>query len=239
MRPALLRLAFVAVLGHGALVHGQSDDERFRAIEEGFDDVSPQAQSTRLQPFDGRIPLDFTRVYEIVDAPGMLARRSGALTAVFPRSIYNADASAPIPPGTVFYVGDLPVNLGQPGMFAPQFPAVSPPGRAWNRVDNPATRPVQTPIVGQRIDLRVGLESPAAPSAPPVASPGEAALWASEEYRQQRVGAILRGVVWRAREAETATDPERLDAQRAGDGAVVEREQPASEGTPVPARPGS
>ncbi|HZW10372.1 MAG TPA: hypothetical protein VFF69_10755 [Phycisphaerales bacterium] len=191
-----------------AAAQGQTDDDRFRPIEEGFDDVSPQAESNRLQPVDTRIPLDFTRVYEIIDAPGLLARRSGAVTAVFPRSIYNADASAPIPPGTVFYVGDLPVDLAQPGMFTPNAPGLAAPARAGNRLDTAAGARIQTPIVGARIDLRVPAAGPALGATPESDQPAPT-MWQSEAYRQQRVGDILRRVVRRVSEPESRAAGER------------------------------
>lgn len=174
------------------------DEDRFRAIEEGFDDVSPQAASNRVQHVDNRIPLDFLRVYEIMDAPGLLARRSGAVTAVFPRSVYNDDASAPIPPGTVFYLGELPLDLGQPGVLTAGQAGTAPAVHGWNWID--ASAP--TRVAARRVDLRV-------PTGPPVVAPSLAgdlrtpSIWGSEASRRQRLEDIVGGVLERARRAKS------------------------------------
>lgn len=173
-------------------------DKRLRSIEQGYEDLSPQAESFRIFPVDMRTPYGFAGLYEIVDSPGLLARRSGAVTAVFERSVYEADSTVAIPPGTVFYVGDLPVDLGLPGVL-------SPGGvgrvreRAWNFIDGTADEAVNGRVVGQRVDLRVPAEWPdsAAPEARPTA------IWGGEA-RGRRVGEIVRGVAWKVHEAQAS-----------------------------------
>ncbi len=196
-------------------------DARLRAIEQGYEDLSPQAESLRLYPVDMRVPFGFSTVYEIVDAPGLLARRAGSVTAVFERSVYEADSTVAIPPGTVFYVGDLPVDLGRPGVLAP---ASRPAGRepAWNFVDTSAGRGQTRPI-----DLRVPRVAVPPTGAPSGRSP--ATVWASEPARQARVGEILRGVAWKLRESRAQEAPDGDTTERAGED-PERRERPGERG---------
>lgn len=189
MRSAGCILVFVACGGAVAPAGAQVSDGRFRALDQGYEDVAPNAESHRVfQLVDLRVPYGFEGVFEIQDAPGLLARRSGAVTAVFERSVYNEDASAAIPAGTVFYLGDLPVDLGQPGVLSRR-PALGARG-----IDSAASSRVQTEIASLpypmwasgRIDLRVPSEAPGADASP------ESSIWNSEQYRRRRVGEILR-----------------------------------------------
>lgn len=134
MRPCFFispsTLAVCAVLASAPLVRGQSAPESrggepggLKPIEQGVADVGPFGLSFRRMQLDFRRPLGFDRVYELAkpagsasgssSSQGQLARVSGALTAVFPRSLYvtNRDGQtfAAIPAGTRFVIGD-PAN---------------------------------------------------------------------------------------------------------------------------------
>lgn len=172
------------------------DDSRFREVTPGVEDLGHGEVSTRMRPVDMRVPSDFASVYEILGTD-KFARRAGAITAVFDRSLYAGDGTAVIPPGTVFYIGSLPVDLGRPGLFGGD--------RAW--VSAGGAERVQTKVraapagearVATRVDLRVGVTPPPPPT---LADPDET-IWTSERYRQRRMGELLRGVAWRMRGLE-------------------------------------
>lgn len=180
------------------------DEDRFREISPGFGDVSPQMMDGLFRPVDMRAPVGFDRLYEIVGSGGLFARRSGAVTAVFDRSVYAWDSTALVPPGTVYYIGDLPVDLARPGLFAP----------AVRHEDTGASAPsmhrvlpeiaglrAETGAVPGRVDLRVGRE--AAKGVPPVRQTARS-IWTSEAHRQRRVGELIRGAAWRWRASEAA-----------------------------------
>jgi len=90
-------------------------------VQQGVGDVGPLGVDMRLQPLDLRLPVGFDAVYRgrTTDAFGAesdyFVRRHGAVSAVFPRSIYTEVGegvrSADVPPGTVYYIGDLPAHL--------------------------------------------------------------------------------------------------------------------------------
>ncbi|MCE2882955.1 MAG: hypothetical protein LW636_11455 [Planctomycetaceae bacterium] len=77
-------------------------------LEPGLDDIGPVRLSTRFMPYDMRLPTGFDRVYRVPGSDDLVMRGSGALFAVFPRSVYarTARGSVPLaPPGTVFHIG--------------------------------------------------------------------------------------------------------------------------------------
>src|SRR5690606_35847536 len=140
-------------------------------------------------------PLGFDRVYRLrtrdpfsVDgANDVFVRRSGGVTAVFPRSTYRPGPFGPeaeIPPGTVFYVGPLPAELTGAGE-----PAPLPEERLNLRAARGAIR-WTAPRAESLND-----------SAPPVELPPDAAaadaepfvlsVFEDETYRQRRISALL------------------------------------------------
>ena len=122
-----------------------TDESRFREIQAGYEDISPQAVFNIFRRVDMRTPSGFDRVYEVLDSPGLLARRSGSLTAVFPRSVYAGNGTPLIPPGTVFYIGALPVNLQGQGVLAsrlapkPVLAGHNESGRSWHKTSSATT----------------------------------------------------------------------------------------------------
>jgi hypothetical protein len=86
-------------------------------VDPGHGDTSPNAISLKRMDLDLRQPSGFQHVYQIssIDAFGAkqttFMRMDGAVTAVFPRSVYLPTAAGllpDIPPGTVFHIGPLP-----------------------------------------------------------------------------------------------------------------------------------
>lgn len=91
-------------------------------VDQGRADVGPLGLSLRRLQLDFRRPTGFDRVFQFTgpaagtggaqssNAAGGLARVSGALTAVFPRSTYvtsrEGQTFAAIPAGTRFLIGD-------------------------------------------------------------------------------------------------------------------------------------
>lgn len=102
-------------LAMSSMSNGQTDPRALRPVDQGVGDTGPLSANRRVVPLDMRVPSGFDRVYKFGEgSSSKFARRSGGLTAVFPRSTYIGSASgtvAVIPPGTMFYVGKLPDSL--------------------------------------------------------------------------------------------------------------------------------
>ncbi|MBL8763086.1 MAG: hypothetical protein JNM07_02310 [Phycisphaerae bacterium] len=92
---------------------------RFERIDPGTQDLGPLSSSVRVLDTDLRLPSDFKQIYRIrqYDALGRpvgadrFGRASGAVTAVFPRSVYTPTSRGlvtEIPAGTIWYIGDIP-----------------------------------------------------------------------------------------------------------------------------------
>ncbi|MFG0259487.1 MAG: hypothetical protein ACF8LK_03960 [Phycisphaerales bacterium JB041] len=207
MTPRAMALGLLLGAGLAAHASAQSDDSRFREVSPGGVDLSPLMADNEFRPVDLRVPMGFERLYEIVDSGGLFARRNGAVTAVFDRSIYGWNSMPLVPPGTVYYVGSLPVDLARPGVFASALPfADQTPAPSMHRVPSElAVRPVRSRAedlsAGGRVDLRVGRE--AAPKNPPPREPATS-MWTDEDHRRRRVGELIRGAAWRWRAREAA-----------------------------------
>ncbi|USN99033.1 MAG: hypothetical protein H6810_12935 [Phycisphaeraceae bacterium] len=79
--------------------------------EPGCSDFNPLAVESRLMPTDLRVDWDFETLYRGDGAAGQtwFARRYAGVTAVFPRSVYDASsygAVPVIPPDTTFVIGE-------------------------------------------------------------------------------------------------------------------------------------
>lgn len=94
-------------------------------LDQTRQDTGPLSTSLLMQPTDLRVPLDFEDVYRIGGPRGdgeRLARISGGLAAVFPRSTYRVTSKgvqAQVPPGTVFYLGSLPAEPASASRVSP------------------------------------------------------------------------------------------------------------------------
>lgn len=208
-RPVQSILLALSIASQAAAQSETDDSSRFRPLEAGIEDVSPNAVAPRMQAVDLRTPVGFDRVYAITDAPGLLARRSGSVTAVFSRSIYGGDASPQVPPGTVFYIGKLPVNLAGPGLLSPfaHVSEVSPMSRLLRE---------ETSINTYR-ETRVDAVQTEEPESGPTHEP---LLFESERYRRERLEEIMRSALRRqkALEGDRRSSPPREDepADRGG-----------------------
>jgi hypothetical protein len=158
---------WLGVLAPSAIAQRAANEPTLTPVEQGVADRGPLAVSRRVAPADLRVPQDFERVYRI-DSPSrrkamgdLFARRSGAITAVFPRSQYvetRFGSLAEVPAGTTYYIGtDAAARaVGDdslpPGVWRPTDPA---PRRAVDRramdtsIDLSArqARPIQSDVV--------------------------------------------------------------------------------------------
>lgn len=139
-------------------------------VESGKEDASPLALTTRKLEVDQRHPFGFDGVYQLsrIDAFGrgqsMFMRVDGAVTAVFPRSVYNPTPEgmvSEIPPGTVFWIGP------PPGLEEAPMQSLAETYLSLRQPDHPA------PFI----------------AAPPVVAINS--LITDEAYRQRRVAALL------------------------------------------------
>lgn len=91
---------------------------RFEAAEAGAADANPLAVESRQPGVNLRLGGNFESLLKLDTADGsdVFARQDGAITAVFPRSVYLDPArglGAQIPPGTVFVIGEPPAWLAE------------------------------------------------------------------------------------------------------------------------------
>lgn len=110
--------AAMSVLVCGALASGVVAQEGawsgLEAVDQSVADVSPLSESLRFELLDMRVSDGFTRVYRLEGINGwqdQYARRDGAITAVFPQSVYlpaEYGGGIAIPAGTVFIIGEPP-----------------------------------------------------------------------------------------------------------------------------------
>lgn len=150
------------------------DPSTFRRVDQLHADTDPLRMSLRELSVDLRTSDDFSSVYLIPGrsphgADDRFARRSGGITAVFPRSIYAASGAGVIPvipPGTVFYLDGVPAQqpwdlIGQGGMgTAGATPRGGSEADASQRVNSAVDRRMGVPP-GSPADR---MPDPAAPS---------------------------------------------------------------------------
>lgn len=192
--------------------------EGLTPVDAGRPDMSPFALSFRRLQIDLRRPLGFDQVYQIDPAPPMIgavgrpvgapryARRSGALTAVFPRSEYMATedgVKVVVPPDTRFYIGSVEDVLRPAGSAlgaAHTAPALHAADTGASTVaDHRADR------VADRTGARPAPSTPQA-STPVATDRAREGMMTSETYRVHRVRALLDEAA-RAAEAEPAPRP--------------------------------
>ena len=140
-------------------------------IDPGYADVSPHAISVKRMELDLRLPTGFDGVYQfsqqnaIGQTQNLFMRIDGALTAVFPRSVYvptEVGMVPDIPPGTVFHIGPVVEQRRDK-------PRVRPESMADART---SSEPEPAPLIG------LAVSSPTS-------------LITDEAYRQRRVEALL------------------------------------------------
>lgn len=185
------------------------------AIDAGFSDRSPLSVSLKQVAPDLRTDTGFERIYQLPGQGNLFMRRDGAISAVFPESVYEWirvskyrwRQAASIPPSTVFIIGDPNDHL--PGMKPPAelfgiAPASTPPSAALR----PTLEQPRSEAVATSIDTLVStgpLPSVSAPALPPEhanttsgqASPSKASSppprdMSSEVFRRERLRDIAR-----------------------------------------------
>ncbi len=147
-------------------------------LDQFFEDADPLASSLRLRFVDPRQPVGFQQLYQ---GPGdLLMRVNGAVTALFPRSVYAVGPRGVlplIPPGTVFHIGADPASLRR------QRPT------ATTRPSPALVRGLIAPARAQ--DVAAGeTDRSAAPHRR--AWPRRVTVWSDERYRQRRLRTLLR-----------------------------------------------
>ncbi len=169
LHPALLAAA--AALTPPALAQSSS-----APLDQTHQDVGPLSTSLYVLPPLPGAPRDFEEVYRVPGRDDLLMRRSGAITAVFPRSTYvyseREGVYATVPPGVVFQIGDPCCR------FAMQ--AIRPALLSASSGDEIARRAVITSLayVNSRADGRAPSSSATTSAAPSIiaASPEGRAL---------------------------------------------------------------
>ncbi len=152
-----------------------------RPVEAGVADVGPLSTSLREFRHDLRVPTGFADVYELSPATGLdgFARASGAITAIFPRSIYiptREGVLVGVPPGTVFHIGPLPTTGAAPT------PTPSAPRGSIDR--HAASTQVQRELLAERPGAGVvdRIERERAP---------RGSIFTSERDRRRRVAELM------------------------------------------------
>jgi hypothetical protein len=188
----------------------------WRPVESGLADVGPVGISQRAMPVDLRVGANFDRVYEIdgrprlfggTPAPTYYMRMNAGVVAVFPRSSYtsvgNGIAIADIPAGTVYSIGgNLSELVGQPTKADPKRPSSNYVNRSAEKrpSPDPASQPAPKadPVNPKPTDDAKAHQpadkqkAPAPPATRATAPSGlMRSLWFDEEYRKQRVAALL------------------------------------------------
>jgi hypothetical protein len=158
-----------------------------RVIEQGVDDVSPIARSSRIAPKDLRLPSDFEKVYEITTPDGktVYARIDKGIAAVFTRSDYTRSGEALIPPNTVFHIGTSEI------LSSHAAPAYTPTN-ATNRLDTSVPRNPYSTVSRAAPRNQPGSAPQAQQDAPaPESIPGPPSIITNEIYRRFRIAQLL------------------------------------------------
>lgn len=172
-------------------------------VEPGISDVDPTAM-VRVDPWaDLRAPLGWDSVYRF-ETKGLYgevevkyARKSGAISAVFPRSVYTPTRRglvAEVPPGTIWTLGDL------------EAPTPPKPARSPSYIDRSLSTAAGGPLVvrasTKRDDRAPGHTAPE-PDKPvpplalprlPVETPASDSLdrfWKDDAFRARRISDLL------------------------------------------------
>lgn len=209
-------------------------------VDQGFEDRGPLSTSLREIPAELRVGGGgFGRVYRLPGLDGQYVRSSGALRAVFPRSLYVSTRQGvimPVPAGTVYVIGDprgTEVQRRARAFHARQLDDTGDPGPALPI--GPVSGPVSAPVSGPVGATLSGTVSAVEPELGPersvlVAATDEGPSMSDERYRRARLWQIARqlapGAMAHAEGAVPSSAPR-------GDRPA---EQPASGGAPV--RPG-
>lgn len=180
--------------------------ERFTKVEQRIGDVDPLGVSSRQLPTDLRVPIGFRDVYRIngsamhanrwgiVNQMGgdLFARMDGAVTAVFPQSVYTEtrEGVVPlIPAGTVFIIGALPFGP-PPGDASPSPDRVDTQLNLRVHDANATGQQVHSLAQVREVSQQAGPRSPRTAEEPP-ASVAVPSIMNSEAVRSRTVRDLL------------------------------------------------
>lgn len=235
-----------AVFGAPAWAQAQTanpQSDGARRVQSGTEDAYPLLLSNPPPVIDMRSQTSFETVYTFQATDpmarnnGYFFRVAGAITAVFPRSVYMESrdgVQADIPPGTVFYIGGLPPWLRPEEKHAEETEApynaldMSATDGAIDRSFGPGAappapvraaeqgRPVPDPgRAGGRGGAEVTPARPSSPASHPGGTPAadaassiQVSIWTNEEYRQHQVAALIKAAA-AARAGRTGATAER------------------------------
>ncbi len=160
----------------------------------GIEDVDPLLMGRVNLQVDLHTPYDFDGVYKLPGVnggPERYVRFSGGLAAVFERSDYigsNENLSALAPPGTVFYLGGVPMDAPEASVDGP-LPGAAVRLNADTRVDHQVDSERVTSRSG-RVDLRV-------PNDRQAVAPTLGRITQDPTYRSARIRELLRAAAQR------------------------------------------
>ncbi|MCA9299717.1 MAG: hypothetical protein KDA28_11655 [Phycisphaerales bacterium] len=124
----IIRLAIPVLL----LLASESSAQHVQDLERidpGIEDVGVERDGRLFLETDLRLPSSFDTIYRTPESWGVgdqFFRRDGAVTAVFPRSVYDGALTPGVPAGTIFHIGS----------FRPAMPYWRAPSHvAYNAVD--------------------------------------------------------------------------------------------------------
>lgn len=162
-----------------------------RPVQEGFEDVSPLAASSRLEPIDLRRPTGFEQVYEITTPTGEKAfvRIDNGLVAIFDRSDYLAGTNqAFIPPNTRFHIGTHDLT----SRTDPTIETTTASGR----IDRRVSRRVSNRAGGPQTPALAPQEASEPEARTPVTGvPGPPSIVTNEIYRRIRLTQLLQNAI--------------------------------------------
>ncbi len=154
-----------------------SSTDALRRVDQGFADRSTLSTSLRTFGVDLRAPAGFADIYQLPGQngqAGQYVRQSGAISAVFPRSIYvhhDDRVQVAVPPGTVFYIGGLPEALAAPaGSATGRASATASPTSLSSGVSTALSSRADPRAVATQLDTRPTASPPASPPASPARS---------------------------------------------------------------------
>lgn len=180
----------------------------FHRLDQTVEDVSPLRVSFRVLSPDLRVPTGFRDVYRIEGSGAqasrlgiynpsgadLLARVDGAVTAVFPQSVYVNLGNGPlalVPPGTIFFIGRLPFGAALPSPAPAPNAAAKPVDQRAETVMPPAFRPVRQ--VAQPARGVPDVTPPETPieEAKPSSALRQQSIMTDEEFRRERVRDLI------------------------------------------------
>ena len=192
--------------------------ERLTPVEPALADIGPRGISQRIMALDRRKPTDFDRIFRVTSdstdpnatAP-MFARKSGGLTAVFPRSQYRGSGggslTVELPADTRFIIGESSPLLHASHPKRAETPSLRTVSRLVPALASSPVRSVaSTPVPHDPAPVLT--PSPSTDETPsPSSTPG---MLTNDFYRIRRVTELLKtAVAAEARISASSAKPQR------------------------------